>query len=219
MYLVTSATEMEMAPFVRACQNHDPRYRLITGVGPLESTYSLTRRLAEDRSGIRGVLNFGVAGAYPLVNGVVGAELLDICVAELECMGDLGICFDDRIEAFAGEHVPVRTRFPVDQDLADQAAGVLAEAGITCHRGVFVTVCSVSGTAGRGEIVAAGQGGLCENMEGAAVAGVCDAFNLPLLELRCISNFVEDRDVSRWRLGEACEKAGMAAALVLRALG
>ena len=45
-------------------------------------------------------------------------------------------------------------------------------------------------------------------MEGFAVARVCDAFKLSCVEIRSISNFVEDRDVAGWRLEEACEKLG-----------
>ena len=56
--------------------------------------------------------------------------------------------------------------------------------------------------------------GLCENMEGAAVARVCAGFNLPCLELRCISNFVEDRNTGHWKMKEACRRAGTIAARV-----
>lgn len=50
-------------------------------------------------------------------------------------------------------------------------------------------------------------GALCENMEGAAVALACRQLSVPMLELRGISNRVEDRDTRQWDL-----TAGMAAA-------
>jgi futalosine hydrolase len=50
-------------------------------------------------------------------------------------------------------------------------------------------------------------GGLCENMEGAAVALACQQMSVPLLEVRGISNLVEDHDPARWDLPR-----GMAAA-------
>ena len=40
--------------------------------------------------------------------------------------------------------------------------------------------------------------GLCENMEGAAVAQVAACHGVPWLEVRGISNMVEDRDLSKW---------------------
>jgi futalosine hydrolase len=55
-------------------------------------------------------------------------------------------------------------------------------------------------------------------MEGAAVARVCVQFGLPLLELRCISNLVEDRNLQNWQLKKASARCGEAAALVLEGL-
>ena len=86
------------------------------------------------------------------------------------------------------------------------------------YLGNFITVNSVSGTRDRGEILQQKYNGLCENMEGAAIAQVCQEFSLPLLEVRCISNYVEDRDPARWRLQEACDKAGEIAAAVVEEL-
>jgi len=50
-------------------------------------------------------------------------------------------------------------------------------------------------------------GALCESMEGAAAAHVCALHDTPFLEVRGISNLVEDRDRSAWRIKEAAEAA------------
>jgi futalosine hydrolase len=39
-----------------------------------------------------------------------------------------------------------------------------------------------------------------ESMEGAAIAFATCKYNLPLLEIRCISNYVEKRDKSKWNI-------------------
>ena len=44
-------------------------------------------------------------------------------------------------------------------------------------------------------------------MEGAALAHVAAIYGVPLLELRAVSNLVEDRDLSRWRIREAADTA------------
>jgi futalosine hydrolase len=44
-------------------------------------------------------------------------------------------------------------------------------------------------------------------MEGAALAHVCALYGVPFLELRAVSNTVEDRDLSTWRIREAAEAA------------
>jgi futalosine hydrolase len=95
---------------------------------------------------------------------------------------------------------------------------VLAGGGMACRRGTFVTVSCVSGTSRRGDLLARQHQGLCENMEGAAAARVCREFGLPLLEMRCVSNLVEERDLRKWRLREACDRCGEAAALLLQGL-
>jgi futalosine hydrolase len=55
-------------------------------------------------------------------------------------------------------------------------------------------------------------------MEGAAAAHVCALYDLPFLELRGISNLVEDRDREKWRLAEAAEAAQAAALRVVRVM-
>jgi futalosine hydrolase len=76
----------------------------------------------------------------------------------------------------------------------------------------------VSGTEQRGNILGVEFQGLCENMEGAGVARVCDQFAVPVLEVRCISNLVEDRNTDNWQLRQACTKAGQAAAVIIKTL-
>jgi futalosine hydrolase len=56
---------------------------------------------------------------------------------------------------------------------------------------------------------------LCESMEGAAAAQICALYGIPFLEVRGISNLVEDRNRAAWRLAEA---AGAAHRVVLRLL-
>ena len=54
-----------------------------------------------------------------------------------------------------------------------------------------------SGLAVRGNELAARFNAICENMEGAAAAQVCTLYEVPFLELRGISNLVEDRNTAR----------------------
>jgi len=76
----------------------------------------------------------------------------------------------------------------------------------------------VSGTLRRGEALRLRYQAICENMEGAAVARVAQAFQLPCLEMRVVSNMVEDRDLSRWQLAAAIDRAAAALAILLPGL-
>lgn len=200
MYLLVCATKLEMRPFKELVDKMAGADCLITGVGLVETTLNLSSHLGPNPSGIHGVINFGAAGAYM----DSGAGLLDICIADQEVLGDLGICFGDRLEPFDERVLPVRTRFDLNTQLISRAAKILSQNGIPFRQGTFISVNSVSGTTKRGEYLRNRHHALCENMEGAAVARVCLEYQVPCLEIRCISNMVEDRDTSKWQLTEAC---------------
>jgi futalosine hydrolase len=217
MYLVTAATRFEMESFLDQCPQ-DGISRLVTGVGPVETAVRLMARLQEFSGQCRGVLNFGVGGAYLDSAGRAAAGLLDICLAENEVLGDLGVCLDEGIERISGRDLEVADSFVMDAYLLEKAARGLRARQNSWVRGNFVTVSCASGTAVRGSFLASRHSAICENMEGAAVARVCREFNLPCLEARCISNLVEDRDTSRWKLKQACRRAGEAAAAIVASL-
>ena len=216
MFLVAAATAFEMDAFLRACPPEVPFLSLITGVGPVEAAVRLTAFVAQSAVRFQGVVNFGVAGAYCRENG--GADLLDLCLAEREILGDLGVCHGEEIELLRGASLEIVDAFELDRNLLDRAAAVLTSSSVPFHCGPFVTVNCVSGSRRRGALLAQTHRALCENMEGAAAARVCQQFALPLLELRCISNLVEDRNLHNWRLREACVRCGEVAAAVVKGL-
>lgn len=213
MYLVTAATEFEMQPFLVLGKSGKFR-SLLTGIGPVETAVRVSSWLHQHEEGITGVINFGVAGAYPRIGRNNGPGMLDICLAEREVLGDLGICLQDRLERFTGKTLGVRDTFDADPILLTRARNILRDERLKIYSGTFVTVNCASGTANRGNMLARQFGGMCENMEGAAVARVCSDFDLPWVEIRCISNIVEDRDTNRWKLKEACRRAAQVASLV-----
>ena len=213
MYLVTAATDFEMQPFLAACRDRVAAH-LVTGIGPVETAVRLYGWLSKNNGTVRGVINFGIAGAYVQPDDTDAPRLLDICLAEQEFFGDLGICLEDRIEQFDNKELQVEDSFVLDKDLLTRAGRILHANQMSFYTGAFVTVNCASGTAKRGKMLADRYRALCENMEGAAVARVCGEFDLPCLELRCVSNLVEDRDTTRWQLKKACRRAGEVTALV-----
>ncbi|MCI5160490.1 MAG: futalosine hydrolase [Candidatus Electrothrix sp. AX5] len=220
---MTAATDMEMQAFLDAIDAEGDQEdtchlvcRLITGIGPVETTLSLASILHKQPE-IDCVLNFGIAGAYLENNTSVQAGLLDICLADQEVFGDLGVQLADKVEPFRGD-LPVRDRFVLDSGLLVTASRILKDMNISYKQGTFITVNCASGTQRRGDQLGRQFRGLCENMEGGAVARVCEEFSLPCLEVRCISNMVEDRNRANWRLKEACAKAGRAAAVIAAGL-
>ena len=213
MYLIVAATPFELDPFLRSIPKEFSCDHLVSGVGLVEATLRLSCRLAADPDRYSAVVNLGVAGAYVRDSG--GADLLDLCLAEREVLGDLGICDETKVETIRSETLEILDTFDLDAAMLTAAEKALRAAGIACRQGVFVTVNCASGSIRRGSQLARHHNGLCENMEGAAVARVCRHFRLPLLEFRCISNLVVDRGQQQWRLKEACVRCGQVLAQIL----
>ncbi len=218
MILAVTATQMELSPFLAVMGESDDRWKsLISGVGPMETAVRLGRYLYENSSQIHGIVQFGIGGAYIQPDPDDQAPMLAVCLAEREVLGDLGVTYQDKFEYFSHE-LGGRTAFSLDNSLLHRSRKVFADNHIQTLSGTFITVNSVSGTASRGELLRKSWDGLCENMEGAAAARLCHELNIPLVELRVISNMVEDRDVQKWQLQQACVRAGELAALLMKEL-
>ncbi len=214
MILAVTATKLELKPFLQLVElERTVCLSLVTGVGPVETSVRLALFLARCDTKINLVINFGVAGAY--VGQSIHPKLLDICMAEEEIFGDFGFCSGNGVEYFDSPEFG-KNRFSLDRQWLKRAKQILDKNRISCWSGSFITVNCASATRHRGNMLQQNWAGLCENMEGAAVVRVCSEFDLPCLEIRAISNYVEDRDPVSWQLEAACEKAAHAAHMIIK---
>lgn len=195
-----------------------PVLLLPAGMGKVNAAQGLTA-LLETRA-MRGVVGFGVGGAYP----GSGLTLSDVALASACIYGDEGVEAPGGWMSTEGIGIPLLERsggervfneIALDPERVDRARSALRVEGIAARVGPFVTVSACSGTTVRGEALAQRFGALCEGMEGAALAHVASLYEVPFLELRAVSNAVEDRDLSRWRLAEAAEAAQRAVRAVV----
>jgi futalosine hydrolase len=105
--------------------------------------------------------------------------------------------------------------FPLDNRICKKMIRSIKSSSFQPHvaQGPFVTVSAASGSPSRaGELESRFQG-ICENMEGAAIAHVCTLYNIPFFEVRGISNAAGIRDRRKWRLKKAadnCQKLVLA---------
>lgn len=212
MLLVTVATENETRPLNQFISSAEHLKVLVTGVGPIATAASLSMHLALYGEGIEGIMNIGVGGAY--VGS--GLNLLDICLARQEVFGDFGICMENDILDF--EPVLSQLSKPIlfNNELVTKSRDILNSHAVEFKNTNFVTVNCCSGTKERGDYLREKFAGGCENMEGAAVAMVCNTFNIPCVEFRCISNMVEDRNTANWMLEEAIDRICDVAGAVLK---
>ncbi|MDI6799528.1 MAG: futalosine hydrolase [Actinomycetota bacterium] len=201
MYLMVCPTHLESKTITGSLYGGSSRSSfMISGFGMVESAISLTRRLETDN--FDGVILFGTAGAYQ--GG--GANLLDICLAIRESFGDLGLAKGNEILPFDLAELNKKITFSLQNDLLHKVERSMKRLDIPYERGNFVTVNSSSGSKERGASLAKRFDAICENMEGAALARVCQIYHTPLVEIRCVSNMVGVRDRAAWKLEEAAAK-------------
>ncbi|MFH1571623.1 MAG: futalosine hydrolase [Gemmatimonadota bacterium] len=188
------------------------RVQLIeTGLGAVNAAQAATALLEAARPDL--VIQAGVGGAYP----GSGLRVGELAVATAENYGDLGVRtpagwqsgeFIGIPLAEPGGH-PLYNRFDLDPRLVARAVALLVEGlGAPVRAGPFVTVQECTGTLPlAAERAGLFPGALCENMEGVAAAHVCRLYEAPFLELRAMSNLVEERRRETWDLAGAAARA------------
>lgn len=158
------------------------------GVGKTAATHSMTLRLAESTPDL--VVLFGIGGAYR-DHDLKGSEL---CLITEDRLADEGVAtetgFLDLDELSLGTNGP----FEMSPQHTDRVASLLGIERLV--HGATVSTCS--GTQSRAEGIAAQSGAQIESMEGAAVAFACRQADVPLVQLRCVSNFAGDRAEGSW---------------------
>lgn len=168
----------------------------VLGIGKAAAAGRLARILATQLPA--GVLLFGVCGAYPDRHrrGPAPVRPGGMCVVGEDRFGDEGVQAAEFTElARIGQEVGP---FAADAARTQSTAGLLRAPVV---RGCTVSTCS-GGEAGSA-VMCGRTGADVETMEGAAVAFVCREFGLPLLHVRCVSNWTGDRQRGEWDLHTA----------------
>ncbi len=180
-----------------------------TGLGKVNAAVNSASLINEFSPDI--LINTGCAGAYVTSGLSVG----DIAAASSEIYGDEGVLTPSGWQPLEFVGFPLAevkgeryfNEIPLSPSMGEKALVVADFLGIPLRTGKFVTVSTCSGTAARGDELSRRFNAICESMEGAAVAHVALMYGLDCLEVRGISNMVEDRDLSRWNIADAVIKA------------
>lgn len=176
-----------------------------SGIGQINMAMQLTKILTTYTP--EAVILFGCGGAYPQS----GLQVGDIALATTETLGDTGVATEDQFIPFSQLGIPedpeltplFKQSYTLNQDLLAQASAILHNS----HQGPFVTVTTCSSNPQLSDQLRQRTGGICENMEGAAAARVCEEFNIPLLEVRGISNPTGTRDPQQWDIDKGTRAA------------
>lgn len=181
----------------------------VTGMGKVNTASALTNLIG--RFSPKLLINTGCAGAY----GGSALSVGDLAIATAEIYGDEGMLALSGWEPLNCIGIPLLlakgkeyfNELPFSHFLVERAVRFAGEHEIPLRKGKFITVSTCSGTAVRGEELSKRFEAICENMEGAAAAHVSIMYGIDSMEIRGISNIVEDRNLSRWDIARAAENA------------
>lgn len=202
--LLVAATELEVKGLLNTPVEKGVPYRLsymteylvdvlITGVGAVPTAFHLTRYV--ERYDL--IINIGIAGSYRK-----DIKLGQVVVVDWDCFGDYGI--DDNGLFISLSNVGFANASCNVNGLSNPWLRELnIPKDILKVRGV--TLSTASGSEETVSKIEQSWNPDIETMEGAAVFYVCLLLNKPFICLRAISNFVEPRDKSKWKVKEALD--------------
>ncbi|MCZ7383004.1 MAG: futalosine hydrolase [Candidatus Methanoperedens sp.] len=169
------------------------------GVGKVNAAHSAT--LMVENYDVDLMILFGIGGGYK------GARIGDVAVAQSENYAEEGILTEDGWKSMEFIGFPLLKNekeyfntFPMDSELSQLAVKISGDLGFNAAYGNFITVSQCSGTRESGELLKKRFDGICENMEGAAVAHICAMYGIPVVEIRGISNIIEKREPKKWNI-------------------
>lgn len=189
--LLCASTEFEIKPtidFIRSeiIENIEI---LITGVGMMATTFALTKKIANSRPDF--ILQAGVAGCLD-----EHLPLTKIVLVENENIGDLGVEENGNFKTLFDLNLLKRDSSPWTNGRLSNNIETLRSTGLTIVDGV--TVNEISTDKNRIDYYKKTFNASVESMEGAALHFVALQEKIPFLQMRSLSNFVGERDKSKW---------------------
>ncbi|WP_113663729.1 futalosine hydrolase [Pedobacter nanyangensis] len=188
--LVVAATQAEIAPTLEhfgIAENNFIETKnfdiLITGVGMVATAFSLGQKLNQSYAL---VLNVGIAGSFDR----------EIALGEV-----LNITHDIFAELGAEDHENFITLPQLG--FGENAFSSSTETTLNLKKVKGITVNKVHGNAKSIQKTIQLYQPQTESMEGAAVFYACQQLNIPTLQVRSISNYVEPRNRESWKIGLA----------------
>lgn len=185
--LIVSATQFEIQPFLEIAANYPNCDTVITGVGMVATAFELGRVLHESKYDL--LINIGIAGCFDR-NMKIGEVVQVISESFVELGAE-----DDQ------QFIPIEQ---LGYGKSKFTSSLLQGQNIQLPfvaQGHGITVNKVHGNADSiAKIKQRSPNSCIESMEGAAVFFAADKMDLPVIELRGISNYVEKRNRATWNI-------------------
>lgn len=202
---IVSATSLELQYL-----NHIPKDRhnvLITGVGAAATTYQLMKHLVTGRPGL--FLQAGIAGSFD-----EGLPLGQPVIINADRFADLGVHENNQWNDVFDMNLTESAIHPYSNGwLINPHHNLLSAANLPIVKSISIS--EITTGAARIKQLKDKYNPAIESMEGAAFHYVCLQEGIPFLQLRTISNYVGERDKSKWQMRLALENLAAQVQLII----
>lgn len=186
--LLVSATEFEIASYFKQKDTIDV---LLTGVGMPIALYHLQKKITENRYNL--VIQVGLAGAF-----TTKFELGETVFVNQDTFGDLGIEEKELFTPIFETDLFNKNEFPFENGWLVNKNKILQQSTLEVVKAV--TINKVTDKSSVKQQLIDSFNPDIETMEGAALHYVCLHQNIPFIQLRAISNYVGERDKTKWKI-------------------
>ena len=188
-FLLIAATKEEIKPFFQT--GNGKIDLLITGVGVPATIYALQKKITEKKYAL--VLQAGIAGAF-------GNELAlgEVVLVKEDCFADIGMEQKNNFTSIFETKLADKNHFPYNDGWLINNRLVIDKIPVKAVRAV--TINKVSDSKKQKAMLLKKFSAQIETMEGAALHYVCLQEKIPFLQIRSISNYVGERDKSKWEM-------------------
>jgi futalosine hydrolase len=195
--LVTAATSQEILYDYRSLSTDKCKTScLITGVGLMAATYSITKYLHTNPIDL--VLQIGIAGSLDK-----DLQLNEVVCIKSDSVADLGVEENNEFKSLFDLKLIGENDFPWDGGVLTNNNSILEKCGLKIVNGI--TINEISTNQKRINWYKKKYNARIESMEGAGLHYVCLQEKVPFLQIRSISNYVGERDKSKWSMKQAIE--------------
>ena len=195
--IITAATQAEFQPAIdafKAFPNAEVECH-VTGIGMLATAVSLTKIIMHQKPDL--VIQVGIAGTF---NNDI--QLGKVVVVKEEIFGDTGVEEDGVWKDIFDLNLMEPDSFPFTQKAIINP--YLAKLNsLQLNEVVGITVNEISTNKQRIKQLQEKYNATIESMEGAALHYVCTDLKVPFLQIRSISNYIGERDKTKWQIIEA----------------
>lgn len=198
--LIIAATSFEIQPAIEFIESNAEKYQrhkisfLTTGVGIAATTYSLTKAIFEKRPDI--ILQAGIAGCF------TNHQLTETLIINEDNFGDMGVIENNSFKNIFDLNLADKNNFPFSNGLLINTNKKLLNI-LPLKKAKSTTINEITTSKERIEWHKQNSCPTVESMEGAAFHYVCLLEKIPFLQIRSLSNYVGERDKTKWKLKES----------------